>query len=88
MNVLGGVTLMEAAVRGGIEQILAECGGACACGTCHVYIAPDWQRVAGTASEMESELLAGLENRRANSRLSCQISVTTEMDGLEVFLPE
>ena len=79
---------MEVAVQGGVEQILAECGGACACATCHVYIPPDWQSVTGPASKMESDLLAGLDNRQANSRLSCQISVTTDMDGLEVLLPE
>ena len=79
---------MEAAVQGGIEQILAECGGACACATCHVHIPPDWQGVTGSASKMEVDLLDGLDNRQPNSRLSCQISVTADMDGLEVMLPK
>lgn len=87
VEVFGGLTLMEAAVQGGIEQIEAECGGACACATCHVYIPDAWRAVVGEASEMESDLLEIVDNRKPNSRLACQIDVTAEMDGITVDLP-
>jgi 2Fe-2S ferredoxin len=67
-----GVTVMEIARRHGIDGIVAQCGGACACATCHVYVAPQW--------------LEKLEPR-ANSRLSCQIHVAAALDGLEVTVP-
>ncbi len=87
VSAFGGLTLMEAAVQGGIYEIEAEFGGACACATCHVYIPESWQSVTGSASEMELELLEMSEVRRPNSRLSCQIELKAEMDGLVVELP-
>lgn len=87
ITAFGGLTLMEAAVQGDIDEIEAECGGACACATCHVYICEDWLPVTGTANEMESELLESSDCKRSNSRLSCQIELKAEMDGLIVSLP-
>jgi 2Fe-2S ferredoxin len=82
-----GSSVMRAAVTNGIEGILAECGGACACATCHVYIAP----VPGLPkiSTMEDDMLESTAApRQPTSRLSCQIYVTAELDGLTVQLPE
>jgi len=87
ITAFGGLTLMEAAVQGDIDEIEAECGGACACATCHVYITPEWLTITGAANEMESELLEGSEVKRSNSRLACQIELKAEMDGLVVELP-
>ena len=87
VDAFGGLTLMEAAVQGGIDEIEAECGGACACATCHVYIPDEWQTVTGAANDMELELLELSEVKRPNSRLSCQIELRAEMDGLVIDLP-
>ena len=87
IEAFGGLTLMEAAVQGGIEEIEAQCGGGCACGTCHVYIPEAWRTKAGPASGIELDLLDSLDNRRPNSRLSCQINLSPDMDGMVVELP-
>lgn len=79
-----GLTLMEVALEAGIEGILGQCGGACSCATCHVYIAESWRSVVGAASDYESELLESLERRKESSRLACQISMVDQMDGLQV----
>jgi 2Fe-2S ferredoxin len=78
---------MEAAVQGGIDEIEAQCGGACACATCHVYIPDDWRSITGEANEMERELLDAADAVTPNSRLSCQIELKGNMDGLVVELP-
>lgn len=83
-----GSTVMEAAIKNGIPGIEAECGGACACATCHVYVEPDWQEKAGAPSSMEEDMLDFAYDIRPNSRLSCQIKVTAELDGLTVRTPE
>lgn len=83
----GGLTLMEAAVRGRIDEIAAECGGGLSCATCHVYIAEEWRAVTGSPSAMEDDLLEAVADRRPGSRLSCQIKLTDRMDGLRVQLP-
>lgn len=83
-----GETVMEAAVRNQIPGIEADCGGACACATCHVYVDPAWTGVAGSASEMEEDMLDFAYDVRENSRLSCQLRVTDEFDGLTVETPE
>jgi 2Fe-2S ferredoxin len=85
--VASGVSVMEAAVRNGVPGINADCGGACACATCHVYIAEDWCTVTGEANANEAEMLECSSDVRANSRLSCQIIITPEMNGLQVDLP-
>lgn len=84
-----GQTLMEGAVYNGISEILAECGGSCACATCHVYIDKDFIDKVGPLGDYEEEMLEETASQRQpNSRLSCQIRVNDEMDGLIVYLPE
>jgi len=83
-----GSTVMETAIRNGIPGIEAECGGACACATCHVYIDEAWMEKTGQASPMEQDMLDFAYDVRPNSRLSCQIKVTNELDGLVVTTPE
>lgn len=83
-----GSSLMETAVDNDIEQILAECGGACACGTCHCYIDKTWMEVVGEADQQEVEMLNFALEMKKNSRLSCQINVTNDLHGLIVHLPK
>ena len=83
-----GATVMETAIQNGIAGIEAECGGACACATCHVYIDEAWQEKTGEPSPMEEDMLDFGYDVRENSRLSCQIKVTDELDGLKVTTPE
>jgi 2Fe-2S ferredoxin len=83
-----GSTVMESAIKNDIPGIEAECGGACACATCHVYIEPDWQEKVGGPSPMEEDMLDFGYDVRPNSRLSCQIKVTEALDGLTVRVPE
>ncbi|SHO66967.1 ferredoxin, 2Fe-2S [Pseudoxanthobacter soli DSM 19599] len=83
-----GSTVMENAVRNDIPGIDAECGGACACATCHVYVEPEWMEAVGSAEPMEEDMLDFAYDVRPNSRLSCQIKVTPELDGLVVHTPE
>lgn len=83
-----GMTVMEAAIKEGIPGIEAECGGACACATCHVYVDEQWREATGEPSEMEEDMLDFAFNIQPNSRLSCQIKVTDELDGLRVTTPE
>lgn len=83
-----GDNLMEAAVQNSVAGIDADCGGACACATCHVYIDNAFTAVTGVASDMEQSMLDFAEDVQETSRLSCQISVSDEMDGLIIRLPE
>ena len=83
-----GTTVMENAVKNGIAGIEAECGGACACATCHVYVDEAWTDVVGPPQPMEEDMLDFAWEQKANSRLSCQIKVTDELDGLIVRIPE
>ena len=83
-----GSTVMEAAIRNAIPGIEAECGGACACATCHVYVDEAWLEKTGDKSAMEESMLDFAENVEPNSRLSCQIKVTDALDGLVVKMPE
>ena len=83
-----GSTVMETAVRNAIPGIDAECGGACACATCHVYVDGAWRAATGERSAMEDSMLDFAENVADNSRLSCQIRVTDALDGLVVRMPE
>ncbi len=82
-----GSTVMETALQNSIPGIEAECGGACACATCHVYVAEDWTDKVGEASQMEEDMLDFAFEVRPNSRLSCQIKVSQELDGLVVTTP-
>jgi 2Fe-2S ferredoxin len=82
------MSVMEGAVRNGVPGIDAECGGACACATCHVYVDPTWQQKTGAQQELEAGMLDFGADVQPNSRLSCQIRVTEELDGLVVYLPK
>lgn len=83
-----GVTLMEAAVQNGVQGILALCGGACACATCHVYVEAAWLPRLERREEMEEGMLECAWEPRDNSRLSCQIHITADMDGMQVIVPQ
>ena len=89
IDVPAGWSVMQSAMSNGVEGIEAECGGSCACATCHCYIEGDKAAAVPAATENE---LAMLENaaaeRQANSRLSCQIKMTPELEGLIVRFPE
>ncbi len=82
-----GSTVMETALREGIPGIEAECGGACACATCHVYVDEAWTEVVGKPEQMEEDMLDFAFEVRPTSRLSCQIKVTDALDGLIVTTP-
>ena len=83
-----GMTVMEAAKKNMVPGIEAECGGACACATCHVYVDEAWREKVGPPSPMEEDMLDFGFDVRPNSRLSCQIKVSDELDGLTVSTPE
>ena len=83
-----GASVMEAAIANMIPGIDADCGGACACATCHVYVAPDWVSKLKPKDDMEDSMLDFAEDVQDNSRLSCQILLTDELDGIEITTPE
>jgi ferredoxin, 2Fe-2S len=83
-----GATVMENAIRNAIPEITAECGGGCACATCHVYVGEKWMGITGKASDQEEDMLDFAYKVQPNSRLSCQIKVTPELDGLVVTTPD
>ncbi len=83
-----GSTVMETAIKNNIPGIEAECGGACACATCHVYVDDAWRAAVGDPSPMEEDMLDFGFDVKPNSRLSCQIKVTAELDGLVLRIPE
>lgn len=83
-----GETVMETAIKNGIPGIDADCGGACACATCHVYVDPAFMEKVGTPEDMEQSMLDFAENVTENSRLSCQIPVSEDLEGLTVTTPE
>lgn len=83
-----GESVMEAAIKNSIPGIDADCGGACACATCHVYVDTAFMDKVGEQEEMEKSMLDFAENVEANSRLSCQITVSDELDGLRISTPE
>ncbi|MGZ3272668.1 MAG: 2Fe-2S iron-sulfur cluster-binding protein [Caulobacteraceae bacterium] len=88
VDVRNGLTVMEGAIKNNVPGIDADCGGACACATCHVYVDEAWREKTGTASAMEESMLDFAQNVQPNSRLSCQIKVTDALDGLIVRMPE
>jgi 2Fe-2S ferredoxin len=83
-----GSTVMESAIKNAVPEIEAECGGACACSTCHVYIDEAWREKVGEPSPMEEDMLDFAFEVKPNSRLSCQIKVSEALDGLTVRTPE
>ncbi|MEQ8404518.1 MAG: 2Fe-2S iron-sulfur cluster-binding protein [Oceanicaulis sp.] len=88
VDVEDGLTVMEGAVRNMVPGIDADCGGACACATCHVYVDENWTGKTGERSSMEESMLDFADDVRDNSRLSCQIKVSGALDGLVVRMPE
>ena len=88
VDVRTNFTVMEGAVKNNVPGIDADCGGACACATCHVYVDEAWREKTGTASAMEESMLDFAEGVQENSRLSCQIKVSDALDGLVVTMPE
>ena len=83
-----GMTVMETAIKHNVPGIDADCGGACACATCHVYVDPAFMDKVGNPSAMEQSMLDFAENVKETSRLSCQIKVRDDLDGLRVTTPE
>jgi ferredoxin, 2Fe-2S len=84
-DVAVGQSLMEVARANGVEGILGDCGGACACATCHVYVDPKWESVVGRPDDIEASMLdMAADVQKSNSRLCCQIKVRPELDGLRV----
>ena len=83
-----GESLMEIALSNDVPGIEADCGGSCACGTCHIYIENNWLNKLEEKSDMENSMLEFTDNVKENSRLSCQIEFKDDLDGLEVKLPE
>ncbi len=88
VDVKVGYTVMEGAMDNGVDGIVAECGGACACATCHSYIDPAWLEKLPEMDDMEDSMLDVAYERKDNSRLTCQIEVTNELDGLVVHVAE
>ena len=87
VNAEPGLTVMEAAKLNNDEGIEAECGGACACATCHVYVDQAWRLATGKPAEMEEDMLDFAFDVQDGSRLCCQIKVTAALDGLVVRVP-
>ncbi len=83
-----GLTVMEGAVNNNIPGIDADCGGACACSTCHVYVDPDWVGKLPPREDMEEDMLDFAYEPNERSRLTCQVKVTPELEGLVVQMPE
>jgi ferredoxin, 2Fe-2S len=83
-----GITLMTNVVNNGVPGIDADCGGACACGTCHCFISEEWRAPTGSPDPMEESMLGMRPDKTEASRLSCQIDVSDSMDGMVVHLPE
>ena len=88
VEVRNGLSVMEGAIRNSVPGIDADCGGACACATCHVYVDEAWREKVGGPSAMEESMLDFAEGVEENSRLSCQIKVSDALDGLVVTMPE
>lgn len=83
-----GQSVMDAAVKNGIPGIVADCGGACACATCHVYVDAEWRGRTGARAELEDSMLEFAEDVQDCSRLSCQLKMNEALDGLRVMVPE
>ena len=88
LDVQNGSTVMENAVRNSVPGIEAECGGACACATCHVYVDEEWSAAVGAPEAMEEDMLDFAYEVKPTSRLSCQIKMSDALDGLVIHVPE
>lgn len=87
LDVAPGLSVMEGAVRNNVRGIIAECGGACSCATCHVYVDEAWFDKLDRKSATEEMLLDAVCDLQPNSRLSCQVEVTEKLEGLVVRMP-
>lgn len=88
IEAINGHSVMETAVRNGIKGVLGECGGTCSCSTCHCYVACEWLERLPPKSQEEADLLDFAWEPKDSSRLTCQITVTDEIDGLVLQVPE
>ena len=88
IDVANGLSVMEGAIQNNIPGIDADCGGGMACATCHVYVKEDWLDKLPTKEDGEEDMLDMAYEPKQNSRLSCQLIVSDELDGLEVTIPE
>jgi len=88
IDVQNGYSVMEGAVGNMLPGIDAECGGACACATCMVYVSEEWLEKLSLPSETERAMLEYCPHPRSNSRLSCQIKVSDKLEGMRVVFPE
>lgn len=88
VEVAEGLSLMEGAINKMVPGIEGDCGGLCACATCHCYIPEEWQDKCATADELETSILDFGFEVKDNSRLACQIKVEAAHDGMTVLLPE
>ncbi len=88
LDAKSGETLMEALRDNGYDDILAICGGVCSCSSCHCYIEDDWKEKLDTPSEDEVQLVSSTEHYKGNSRLSCQVTLTDDMDGMKVTIAQ
>ena len=87
VEVANGLTVMEGAIENDIAGVIAECGGSCSCSTCHCYVADGWMDALPPVEKDESALLEFAWEPRSSSRLTCQILVTDELDGLVLHVP-
>ena len=88
IDIKNGANLMQAALDNLVPGIIGDCGGAAACATCHVFVDSEWADRAGGASDIELDLIDGLLDTKPTSRLSCQIIMSDELDGIVLHLPE
>lgn len=88
VDVPAGTTLMRAATDNGVPGIDGDCGGQCACATCHVYIEAPWSGMTGARTKVEDDMLNFSAGLKETSRLGCQVALADAMDGIEVHLPE
>ena len=88
VDVKPGLSVMEGAIRNNVPGIDADCGGACACATCHVYVDEAYREIVGEPDPMEEDMLDFAYEVRPTSRLSCQIKIAPDLDGLVVHVPE
>lgn len=87
-NVENGYSVMEGAINNNIDGIVAECGGACACATCHAYIDDAWLDKISELDDMQDSMLEAAYERKNNSRLTCQIEMSDALDGLVVYVAD
>ncbi len=88
VEVADGTTLMRAAVDNAVPGIDGDCGGQCACATCHVFVEADWLARTGARTELEDEMLNFAASTQPTSRLACRITLTAALDGLVVRMPD